>query len=394
MGNMPEPAAIGFHNQLTLLRKQARLQDLRNYLGEGVLELDVIEILTPDGPRSLRRHHVIPPQRHRSRLRRPRNATPLQHHHPHGELFPLLATRELGQLMKTEPITPEFLWLNRRAFLASIGATSVAAAATGPISGIKPGPYSLKEEPNPIGHVTTYNNFYEFGVDKRDPAVNAQHFRTDPWKLRIEGEVEKPIDLSLADIYGAGQIEERVYRFRCVEGWSAVIPWAGIPLARFLDKVKPKSTAKFVAFETYFDAGQMPLSRMAGLNFPYIEGLRLDEAMHPLTLMAVGLYGRYLPPQNGAPVRLVVPWKYGFKSIKSIVKIRLTSKQPPTSWNISNPREYGFYSNVNPAVAHPRWSQATERRLGRIAKQPTLPFNGYEKEVADLYRGLDLVKNY
>lgn len=296
--------------------------------------------------------------------------------------------------MKTDNITPKSLWYGRREFLATVGLAGSLHAARGPIAGLKPGSPSLNEKPNPESDFTNYNNYYEFGVDKRQPAVNAQKFKTDPWTLKIDGEVEQPVQLSLADIYGMGPIEERTYRFRCVEGWSAVVPWAGIPLARFLDKVKPKSTAKYVAFETYFDLGQMPLARYGGLEFPYREGLRIDEAQNPLTLLAVGLYGQYLQPQNGAPVRLVVPWKYGFKSGKSLVRIRLTKDQPPCTWNLTNPREYGFYSNVNPQVAHPRWSQATERRLGQILKQPTLMFNGYEKEVGNLYRGLDLAKNY
>ncbi|WP_051670605.1 protein-methionine-sulfoxide reductase catalytic subunit MsrP [Bryobacter aggregatus] len=294
--------------------------------------------------------------------------------------------------MQSLQITPKNAWLGRRAFLAALGGGAVASAV--PFPSLRPSPLSLAEKPNRIEDVTTYNNYYEFGTNKKDPVVNAKSFRTDPWTLRVEGLVSKPLQLSLPEILKLAPLEERVYRFRCVEGWSAVIPWAGYSLSKLIEKAAPRSGARFVAFETYFDEGQMPLAKQGRLAFPYVEGLRLDEAMHPLTLLATGMYGEALPPQNGAPVRLIVPWKYGFKSAKSLVRIRLTNEQPATSWNLKKANEYGFYSNVNPNVPHPRWSQATERRLGELSKRPTLLFNGYEKEVAHLYRDLDLMKNF
>ncbi len=239
---------------------------------------------------------------------------------------------------------------------------------------------------------TGYNNFYEFGTGKRDPARHAHSLRTEPWSIVVDGEVGKPGRVGLEDLLRPSQLEERIYRFRCVEAWSMVISWVGIPLGDVLKRFEPTSSARYVAFETLVDPEQMPGQRRRVIDWPYREGLRMDEAMHPLTILAVGMYGRILPNQNGAPIRLVVPWKYGFKSIKSIVRIRLSKEQPETSWNALQPSEYGFYANVNPEVDHPRWSQARERRLGEFRKRPTLPFNGYAEEVASLYAGMDLRK--
>jgi len=250
----------------------------------------------------------------------------------------------------------------------------------------------------PHEDVTSYNNFYEFGTDKSDPAENAHTLKTRPWALSVEGEVGKPLKLGLDDLLRLAPMEERIYRLRCVEGWSMVIPWVGYSLAAILKKAEPNSRAKFVEFTTLADAKQMPGVRSSVLDWPYVEGLRIDEAMHPLTLMAFGLYGEILPNQNGAPLRLVVPWKYGFKSAKSIVKIRLVEREPVSSWTQSAPREYGFYSNVNPKVDHPRWSQSTERRIGDggffTPRKATLMFNGYEAQVGQMYAGMDLKKYY
>jgi sulfoxide reductase catalytic subunit YedY len=255
----------------------------------------------------------------------------------------------------------------------------------------------------PEAKVTSHNNFYEFGAQKSQPVQLAQQFKVQPWQLTISGEVEKPITLDYDDLFSRFDLEERIYRLRCVEAWSMVIPWLGFSLVNLLKIVKPTSKAKYVAFETLYDPQQMPGQAErrlgGGIKYPYIEGLRLDEAMNPLTLLSVGLYGKTLPPQNGAPIRLVVPWKYGFKSIKSIVAIRLVEKQPPNTWNLLIPNEYGFYANVNPKVDHPRWSQASERRItsgGLFAQNriPTLPFNGYGEQVAHLYKGMDLRKNF
>ena len=242
--------------------------------------------------------------------------------------------------------------------------------------------------------IRTYNNFYEFTTDKERVAAAAAKFRTEGWKVVVDGMVHKPRSFTVDDLHAISQPEERVYRMRCVEAWSMVIPWAGIPLSRLLETVEPMSNAKYVAFETLLDPVQMPGQRTSVLEWPYIEGLRLDEAMHPLTILATGLYAKMLPPQDGAPVRLVVPWKYGFKGIKSIVKIRLVADQPTTSWSRSGPTEYGFYANVNPAVDHPRWSQATEQRIGEPGRRNTLLFNGYEHQVAALYAGMDLQANF
>jgi len=291
-------------------------------------------------------------------------------------------------------VTAKTAYLNRRRFLAASGAALAPALAFGgtKLSGIAKSPLSTAEPQTPYNSVTTYNNFYEFGSDKDEPARLARNFRTSPWTISVEGDVAKPRKLDLDAVMKLAPLEERIYRMRCVEGWSMVIPWIGFPLNALLKAVEPTSKAKFVAFETYYDSKQMPQAR--GLQFPYIEGLRLDEAMHPLTILAVGLYGETLPNQNGAPLRLVVPWKYGFKGIKSIVRIRLTSGQPQTTWNLTNSREYGFYSNVNPEVDHPRWSQAKERRIGEFLKRPTLKFNGYGDQVASLYSGMDLKINF
>lgn len=284
---------------------------------------------------------------------------------------------------------------SRRLLLGQLGALLLPGTALGNrLPDLRKSPLSINEQANPIDHVTRYNNFYEFGTKKTEPVELAKNFRTDPWTLTVGGAVKKPLKLNLDDIRKLAALEERVYRFRCVEGWSAVIPWVGYPLAEILRRANPTSQARFVAFESYYDPAQMPNAGVSRLDFPYREGLRLDEALHPLALIAVGMYGEFLPPQNGAPVRLVVPWKYGFKSAKSLVKITLTETQPVTSWNLKKPNEYGFYSNVNPTVDHPRWSQATERRLGEFGKRPTLLFNGYAEQVAKLYDALDLRKNF
>jgi sulfoxide reductase catalytic subunit YedY len=248
-------------------------------------------------------------------------------------------------------------------------------------------------EPNTWEHITSYNNFYEFGTDKEDPAANAHRLNTAGWEIEVDGLVDAPGRYSVASLLDGLSEEERIYRFRCVEAWAMVVPWNGVELKDILDKVGVQSGAKYVAFETANRPDEMPGLRYPVLDWPYREGLRLDEALHPLTLMATGIYGKPIPNQNGAPIRLVVPWKYGFKSIKSIVRITLTDQEPVTSWNMANAREYGFYSNVNPTVSHPRWSQATERRIGGglfNRRQPTLMFNGYEAEVAGLYEGMDL----
>jgi sulfoxide reductase catalytic subunit YedY len=250
--------------------------------------------------------------------------------------------------------------------------------------------YASGEKSNSYNAVTNYNNFYEFGTDKSDPAANAGTLKPRPWQVTIEGEVARPQVFEIDELIKSFPLEERVYRMRCVEAWSMVIPWVGFPLGDLLKRVEPSSRAKYVAFKSLHDPQQMPGQRTDLLQWPYVEGLRIDEAMHPLTILAVGLYGKRLPNQDGAPIRLVVPWKYGFKGIKSIVNIRLTEEQPPSSWNITAPNEYGFYANVNPAVDHPRWSQATERRIGEYHRRPTLPFNGYADQVAGLYAGMDL----
>jgi len=289
-------------------------------------------------------------------------------------------------------VTPEAAWLNRRQLLAGMAGLS-AASIGGPLLAQGAG----DQEPNTWEEITTYNNFYEFGTGKDDPARFAGQLTTSPWTIKIDGLVDRPGDYSFEQVMEGLDVEERIYRFRCVEAWSMVIPWNGVELKDILDKAGVQSSAKYVAFETLVRPSEMPGVARNVLDWPYREGLRLDEAMHPLTIMATGIYGRDIPNQNGAPIRLVVPWKYGFKSIKSIVRITLTEDEPPTSWNMANAREYGFYSNVNPNVNHPRWSQATERKIGGglfAKRQDTLMFNGYETEVASLYDGMDLTKFY
>ena len=302
-------------------------------------------------------------------------------------------------------ITPKWLYLNRRRFLGSAMGAAVGALAAGTLwpacdlfAGTKldvtvKSPLSTTEKITPYNDVTHYNNFYEFGTNKEDPAKNAGKFRTSPWNVKVTGLVEKPRTFSLEELQHLAPLEERIYRHRCVEGWSIVVPWIGYSLSVVLKEVAPKPKAKFVAFESYYSPSQMPLGRFGGISFPYLEGLRLDEAMHPLALLCFGMYGETLPNQDGAPVRLVLPWKYGFKSIKSLVEIKLVEKQPDTTWNLATPNEYGFYSNVNPHVDHPRWSQAKERRLGEFFRRPTLMFNGYD-QVAPLYAGMDLKKYF
>jgi sulfoxide reductase catalytic subunit YedY len=275
-----------------------------------------------------------------------------------------------------------------------VGCRSEAAVGPAALPGIKKTSYTVDEKTTKYQDITTYNNFYEFGTDKSSPSETAGTLRTRPWAVACEGEIKKPEVLDIEKILKLYRLEERVYRLRCVEAWSMVIPWVGFPLGPLLRRLEPTSRAKYVAFQTLLAPDQMPGQRTHVLDWPYVEGLRLDEAMHPLTLLAVGLYGKALPNQDGAPIRLVVPWKYGFKSIKSIVKIKLCEAAPPTTWNAWSPGEYGFYSNVNPDVDHPRWSQAKERRIGEFLKRKTLPFNGYAEQVASLYTGMDLKKNF
>jgi sulfoxide reductase catalytic subunit YedY len=306
-------------------------------------------------------------------------------------------------------ITPREVYLRRREFLAGAVALGLFPGLTAAFSGdaeaaplqALPSPLSTTDEAKTsLADITSYNNFYEFGTDKGDPARYAGQLTTRPWKVKIDGLVNKDGELDLDDIVKTAPLEERIYRMRCVEGWSMVIPWVGFPLAELLKRVEPQGSAKYVAFETLVRPSEMPgqSGYFQPLDWPYVEGLRLDEAMHPLTILAVGLYGETLPNQNGAPIRLVVPWKYGFKSIKSIVRISLVDKEPSITWKSANAREYGFYSNVNPTVDHPRWSQATERRIGEGGlfgrRRRTLMFNGYGDQVASLYAGMDLRANY
>jgi sulfoxide reductase catalytic subunit YedY len=315
-----------------------------------------------------------------------------------------------SQDIRSSEITPKSLFLNRRKFLAG-AALAGAAAATGfglrelgspsstvlagnRIDGIKKSALSTTETITPYKDVTNYNNYYEFSTEKNEPAQLAKNFRTRPWKVKIDGQVAKKQELDLETILKMAPPEERVYRHRCVEGWSIVVPWVGFSLGELIKRVNPASKAAFVEFTTDYDLAQMPGLRSPVLQWPYVEGLRMDEAMNPLTLLCFGMYGEELPNQDGAPLRIVVPWKYGFKSAKAIVRIRFTEKQPLNTWNLSAPREYGFYSNVNPNVDHPRWSQAKERRLGEFSKRPTLMFNGYGDQVASLYSGMDLKKNF
>jgi sulfoxide reductase catalytic subunit YedY len=305
-------------------------------------------------------------------------------------------------------ITPRDLYCDRRRFIvatAGLGAAAAVGAAgllleprpahgAAKLSGVRKSPFTVADEPTPYKDVTTYNNYYEFGTDKTDPSEEAHTLKTRPWTVAVEGEVKKPKTFDIDELLKLAALEERVYRMRCVEGWSMVIPWVGYPMNELVKRVEPTGKAKFVEFVTLADKDQMPGVRMPILKWPYTEGLRMDEAVHPLTLLTLGLYGEVLPNQNGAPVRVVVPWKYGFKSGKSIVKIRFVEQQPQTTWNLAQPREYGFYSNVNPEVDHPRWSQAKERRIGEFLKRPTLMFNGYGDQVAALYAGMDLKKNF
>jgi sulfoxide reductase catalytic subunit YedY len=304
-------------------------------------------------------------------------------------------------------ITDERLYLDRRAFIAGAAAVmvtgcqaeAVAPAAQGaPLPATRNEALGLKEPPTKWESATTYNNFYEFGLDKDDPAREAHRLRVRPWTVRVEGLVHKPRTFDIDELLKAFPLEERVYSLRCVEAWSMIIPWVGFPLSALLKRVEPTGEARYVEFTTLLDPEQFPAQRPGlfggGLDWPYVEGLRLDEALHPLTLMTVGMYGRVLPNQNGAPIRVVVPWKYGFKSAKSLVRIRLVKEEPATAWNKAAPQEYGFYSNVNPDVSHPRWSQATERRIGELRRRKTLMFNGYADQVAHLYAGMDLRKLY
>jgi sulfoxide reductase catalytic subunit YedY len=308
--------------------------------------------------------------------------------------------------VRSSEITPKSVYLRRREFLQASAAAVVAAGCSalpgleaqgrvklkGPI---KKSPFSTTEKVNLYDHVTGYNNFYEFGTGKDEPKVNARNFKTTPWTLEVEGHVAKPAKYQLEDFIKPFALEERIYRMRCVEAWSMVIPWVGIPLKDVIDRVQPTGKAQFVEFVTLYDVGRMPMQRSDVLDWPYLEGLRLDEATHPLALLAVGIYDEVLPPQNGAPIRLVVPWKYGFKGGKSIVKMRFVDKQPRNTWQVMQASEYGFYANVNPNVDHPRWSQARERRLpDLLATTRTQMFNGYGDQVASLYAGMDLRKNY
>jgi methionine sulfoxide reductase catalytic subunit len=315
--------------------------------------------------------------------------------------------------VRSSEITDQKLYLNRRTFLRTAAAAAAGAglfanpellyAAGQPaphgakLAGVKPSPLSLtpqQEKANTWEQITTYNNYYEFGTDKESPSLTAGRLKTDPWAITVEGECAKKGNFPLQELIKGIPLEERIYRHRCVEAWSMVIPWVGVPLSEVIKRAEPTSKARFVEFYTLYDPGQMPGVRSPILRWPYIEGLRMDEAMHPLTILATGLYGETLPKQDGAPIRLVVPWKYGFKGAKSIVRIRFTERQPLNTWQESAPQEYGFYSNVNPNVDHPRWSQSSERRIGEFLKRKTLMFNGYADQVQGLYAGMDLKKNY
>ena len=312
--------------------------------------------------------------------------------------------------IRSSEVTPKNLYLNRRKFLAGaaiagaavatgvgvreLAAPSTVAVAGNKIDGITKSPFSTTETITPYKDVTHYNNYYEFSTDKDGPAELAKNFRTRPWKVKIDGQVDKKQELDVDAIIKMAAPEERIYRHRCVEGWSIVVPWVGFSLSELIKRVNPTSKAKFVEFTTLYDLKQYPGQQRNVLIWPYVEGLRMDEAMNPLTLLCFGMYGEELPNQDGSPIRIVVPWKYGFKSAKAIVRIRFTEKQPQNTWNISAPQEYGFYSNVNPNVDHPRWSQAKERRLGEFFKRPTLMFNGYGDQVASLYNGMDLKKYF
>ncbi|WP_139476768.1 protein-methionine-sulfoxide reductase catalytic subunit MsrP [Aeromonas veronii] len=333
----------------------------------------------------------------------------------------MLIKRRTAHPLTEQDVTPEAVYQDRRLILKGLGLGAATLAfptqagvldllrgkedapqlATRPLNS-KPAERPTNLVLTPEEKATSYNNFYELGTDKSDPARNGHYLKPEPWTLKVEGEVAKPFTLDVWDLINKSELEERIYRLRCVEAWSMVLPWNGISLAEIIRRAEPTSRAKFVAFETLFDPKQLPgqtSSLGGGIEYPYVEGLRIDEAMHPLSFLAMGLYGKTLPAQNGAPVRLVVPWKYGFKSIKSIVSIRLVEEMPPTTWNLLAPNEYGFYANVNPQVDHPRWSQASERFIGEggvfgAKRQPTLMFNGYGDEVASLYQGMDLRQWY
>lgn len=333
----------------------------------------------------------------------------------------MLIKRRAPHHLTEQDVTPEAVYQDRRLILKGLGLGAATLAfptqagvldllrgkedapqlATKPLNS-KPADRPTNLVLTPEEKATSYNNFYELGTDKTDPARNAHYLKPEPWTLKVEGEVAKPFTLDVWDLINKTELEERIYRLRCVEAWSMVLPWNGISLAEIIRRAEPTSRAKFVAFETLFDPKQLPgqaSSLGGGIEYPYVEGLRIDEAMHPLSFLAMGLYGKTLPAQNGAPIRLVVPWKYGFKSIKSIVSIRLVEEMPPTTWNLLAPNEYGFYANVNPQVDHPRWSQASERFIGEggvfgAKRQPTLMFNGYGDEVASLYQGMDLRQWY
>ena len=316
--------------------------------------------------------------------------------------------------LRSSDITDEQIYLRRREFMRLASSAAVAAVASpfvagcgsdtlaasgegmtqAALSGIKPKVVTTDEKLNSFEDITSYNNFYEFGTGKDDPARYASRLKTSPWKVKVDGLCAKPAEYLLEDLIKPFQLEERIYRLRCVEAWSMVIPWVGIPLSSILKRAEPTAKATFVEFTTLLRPSEMPGQNQASLSWPYMEGLRMDEAMHPLTIMAVGLYGKSLMNQNGAPFRLVVPWKYGFKSIKSVVRIRFVDKMPTTAWSEATPSEYGFYSNVNPEVDHPRWTQARERRIGELSRRPTLMFNGYGDQVASLYSGMDLKKYY
>jgi len=305
-------------------------------------------------------------------------------------------------------VTPRSVYLDRRNFLRAmgiVGATAVAgkgllelaspsqaAFAATKFTGLTKSPFSTTEKQNSLEDVSHYNNYYEFGTDKADPAKNAKNFKTTPWTVSVEGEVKTPRKFTMDEILKLAPLEERIYRHRCVERWSIVVPWIGYSFSTIAKLVEPTAKARYVAFETFYDPRQMPQAKYGGIDFPYVEGLRLDEAMNPLALLCVGMYGDTLPNQDGAPVRMVIPWKYGYKSIKSLIKIRFQEKEPPTTWNRYSSDEYGFYSNVNPNVDHPRWSQSKERRLGEIFTRKTLMFNGYGDQVAAMYNGMDLKK--
>ncbi len=312
--------------------------------------------------------------------------------------------------VKSAEITPKEYYLNRRQFMLSASAMALSAGAilggadlsedsgmahgAEKLANVKKSPFSTNEKLNSFKDITSYNNFYELGTDKEDPAANAKYLTTRPWTVAVEGEVKKAKTYDIEGLIKLAPLEERIYRMRCVEAWSMVIPWVGFPLSSLIKLAEPTGNAKFIQFVTLNDPKRLPGQKLPILEWPYVEGLRMDEAMHPLTILSIGLYGEVLPAQNGAPIRIVVPWKYGFKSIKSIVKVRFVEKQPPATWNMMQPQEYGFYSNVNPEVDHPRWTQATERRIGEFRRRKTLMFNGYGEQVAGLYSGMDLKKYY